>query len=120
VEATPWRWYPTPPCRCRFCSCRLETAYLTRFLPRKRVITRLGEIPWQRNILMLRTERAVNVLFKRIFLVLLVLLSLPIVLLVYNPSLLLGGLGLVLGGIAMTISPLVLFGSLLYLVTRLW
>jgi hypothetical protein len=62
----------------------------------------------------------VNVLLKRMFLGLLGLLSLPIVLPVYNPSLQLEGLGLILGGIAMTISPLVLFGSLLYLVTRLW
>ena len=61
-----------------------------------------------------------NVVLKRILLVLLVLLSLPIVLLVYNPSLQFEGLGLILGGIAMTISPLVLFGSLLYLITRLW
>ena len=61
-----------------------------------------------------------NVLLKRMLLVLLVLLSLPILLAVYNPSLQLGGVGLILGGIAMTISPLVLFGSLLYLVTRLW
>lgn len=61
-----------------------------------------------------------NVLLKRILLVLLVLLSLPIVLPVYNPSLQLGGLGFILGGIALTISPVVLFGSLLYLVTRLW
>ena len=61
-----------------------------------------------------------NVLLKRMLLVLLVLLSLPIVLPVYNPSLQLEGVGLILGGIAMTISPVVLFGSLLYLVTRLW
>lgn len=61
-----------------------------------------------------------NVLLKRILLVLLVLLSLPILLPVYNPSLQLEGLGFILGGIAMTLSPVVLFGSLLYLVTRLW
>ena len=61
-----------------------------------------------------------HVLLKRILLVLLALLSLPIVLPVYNPSLQLEGLGFILGGIAMTISPVVLFGSLLYLVTRLW
>jgi hypothetical protein len=65
-------------------------------------------------------EPAVNVLLKRILLVLLVLLSLPILLPVYNPSLQLEGLGFILGGIAMTISPVVLFGSLVYLVTRLW
>jgi len=62
----------------------------------------------------------VNVVLKRILLVLLVLLSLPILLPVYNPSLQLEGLGVILGGIAMTISPLLLFGSLLYVVTRLW
>ncbi len=61
-----------------------------------------------------------NILLKRMLLVLLVLLSLPIVLPVYNPSLRLEGLGFILGGIAMTISPLVLFGALRYLVTRLW
>ena len=61
-----------------------------------------------------------NVVRKRIILVLLVLLSLPIVLPVYNPSLQLEGLGFILGGIAMTLSPVVLFGSLLYLVTTLW
>ena len=61
-----------------------------------------------------------NVLLKRMLLVLLVLLSLPILLPVYNPSLRLEGLGFILGGIAMTLSPVVLFGSLLYLVTRLW
>ena len=61
-----------------------------------------------------------SVLLKRVLLVLLVLLSLPIVLPVYNPSLQLEGVGLILGGIAMTLSPVVLFGSLLYLVTRLW
>ncbi len=61
-----------------------------------------------------------DIVLKRILSVLLVLLSLPILLPVYNPSLQLEGLGFILGGIAMTISPLVLFGSLLYLVTRLW
>ena len=61
-----------------------------------------------------------NVLLKRMLLVLLVLLSLPIALPIYNPSLQLEGLGFLLGGIALTISPVVLFGSLLYLVTRLW
>ena len=65
-------------------------------------------------------EHAVNVVLKRMLLVLLVLLSLPIVLPVYNPSLRLEGWGFLLGGIAVTISPLVLFGSLFYLVTRLW
>ena len=53
-------------------------------------------------------------------LVLLVLLSVPILLPVYNPPLRLEGLGLILGAIAITISPVLLFGSLLYLVTRLW
>ena len=61
-----------------------------------------------------------NVLLKRMLLVLLVLLSLPIVLPVYNPALRLEGLGFILGGIGMTLSPVVLFGSLFYLVTRLW
>ena len=61
-----------------------------------------------------------NVLLKRMLLVLLVLLSLPILLPLYNPPLRLEGLGLILGGIAVTVSPVVLFGALLYLVTRLW
>jgi hypothetical protein len=59
-------------------------------------------------------------LTRRVLLVLLVLLSLPILLPVYNPSLRLEWLGLVLGTIAITISPILLFGSLLYLVSRLW
>jgi hypothetical protein len=62
----------------------------------------------------------VNVLLKRMLLVLLVLLSLPILLPLYNPPLRLESLGLLLGGIAVTVSPVVLFGALLYLVTRLW
>ena len=61
-----------------------------------------------------------NDLTRRILLVLLVLLSVPILLPVSNPPLRLEGLGLILGAIAITISPVLLFGSLLYLVTRLW
>ncbi len=57
---------------------------------------------------------------KKLLAVALVLLSLPILLFVYNPSMQLGGFGLLLGIIGMTVSPLVLFGSLLYLVKKLW
>ena len=59
-------------------------------------------------------------LVRRILLVLLVLLSLPILLPVYNPPLRLEAFGLILGAIAMTVSPLLLFGALLYLVARHW
>ncbi len=45
------------------------------------------------------------------------ILSLPILLHVYNPSMTLGPfLGFLLGYIGMTISPLILFGTLLYLI----
>jgi len=45
-------------------------------------------------------------------------LSLPILLHVYNPSMELGALGLLLGIIGMTISPIILFGILIYLIIR--
>ena len=50
----------------------------------------------------------------------LVLLSLPILLHVYQPAWQLGGLGLILGTIGMSISPLILFGSLLYMIGKEW
>ena len=57
---------------------------------------------------------------KRLGLLLLVLLSLPILLHVYNPSMQLGGLGMLLGVIGMTLSPLVLFVVLLMFVKEKW
>jgi hypothetical protein len=47
------------------------------------------------------------------------ILSLPILLHVYNPSMTLGPLfGFLLGYIGWTISPLILFGTLLYLIVN--
>ena len=57
---------------------------------------------------------------KNLSLILLVLLSLPILLHVYNPSMQLGGFGLLLGVIGMTLSPLILFGVLLKHVWSEW
>lgn len=57
---------------------------------------------------------------KHLLLVLAVLLSLPILLHVYNPSMQLGGFGLLLGVIGMTISPLILFGALFSLIKKHW
>ncbi len=48
------------------------------------------------------------------------ILSLPILLHVYNPSMQLGAFGLLLGFIGMTISPLILFGILVYLIINSW
>jgi len=57
---------------------------------------------------------------KKLTSLLLLLLSLPILLHVYNPSMQLGGLGLLLGVIGMTISPLILFGVMLKYVADAW
>lgn len=57
-----------------------------------------------------------SLLKSRTFLVIALLLSLPILLHVYNPSMRLGGIGLLLGFIGMTVSPLILFGILIYLI----
>lgn len=57
---------------------------------------------------------------KRLGLLLLVLLSLPALLHIYDPSLQLGGLGLLLGFLGMTLSPLILFGVLLKYVWEQW
>ena len=48
------------------------------------------------------------------------LLSLPILLHVYNPSMRLEWLGLLLGIVGMTVSPLILFGALAYFVYSEW
>ncbi|HUS96380.1 MAG TPA: hypothetical protein VMX97_06555 [Hyphomicrobiaceae bacterium] len=52
--------------------------------------------------------------------ILAVLLSLPALLFIYQPSMKLGGVGLLLGIIGMTISPLILFGALAYFVYNEW
>ena len=57
---------------------------------------------------------------KRLLLILLILLALPILLHVYNPSMRLGGFGIILGVIGMTISPIILFAALLFMVKKLW
>jgi len=49
-----------------------------------------------------------------------ILLSLPILLHVYQPSMRLEWFGLLLGIIGMTVSPAILFGSLGYLVYSQW
>jgi hypothetical protein len=59
-------------------------------------------------------------MLRRLGLVLLILLSLPILLIVYNPSMELGGLGLMLGAVGWVISPLLLFGVLLKFVSEKW
>ena len=50
----------------------------------------------------------------------LIILSLPILLHVYQPAWQLGGWGLILGTIGMTLSPLILFGALLYMLAKEW
>lgn len=57
---------------------------------------------------------------RRALLIAAVFFSLPILLFVYQPSMQLGGFGLFLGVIGMTISPLILFGALAYLVCQQW
>lgn len=52
--------------------------------------------------------------------IILFILSLPILLYVYNPSWRLGSFGLLLGVIGMTISPLILFGTLIYYLYESW
>ena len=57
---------------------------------------------------------------RKLLLIAAVLLSLPILLHVYQPSLRLEAFGLLLGVIGMTLSPLILFGALAYLVYSQW
>jgi hypothetical protein len=57
---------------------------------------------------------------KKVWLVLAVLLSLPALLHIYNPSMQLGAFGLLLGVIGLTISPVILFGALLKTVIKAW
>jgi hypothetical protein len=57
---------------------------------------------------------------RKIGLILLLLLSLPILLFVYQPALQLGVAAYVLGTIGRTLSPLILFGSLAYVIAKHW
>jgi len=57
---------------------------------------------------------------RKLGLVLLLLLSLPILLFVYQPALPLGFGAYVLGTIGRTLSPLILFGSLAYVIAKHW
>lgn len=53
---------------------------------------------------------------RKILVVILAILALPVFLFVYQPSWQLGGFGLLLGALGMTISPLILLGFLIYVV----
>lgn len=55
---------------------------------------------------------------KTITYILITLFSLPILLHVYNPSLKLEGLGLFLGFIGFYLSPILIFGTLIYLILK--
>ncbi len=57
---------------------------------------------------------------KKLALIILVLLCLPALLFIYNPSIQLGGFGLLLGVIGMTLSPVLLFGVLGVFVWERW
>lgn len=59
-----------------------------------------------------------NIHLSRRLVVGLFILTLPILLFVYNPSLRLGGFGLLLGVIGMTISPAILIGVFVYLIYK--
>ncbi|MGK0209160.1 MAG: hypothetical protein ACI83O_000427 [Patescibacteria group bacterium] len=59
-----------------------------------------------------------NITESRTALIFAFIFSLPILLFVFNPSLQLGGTGLLLGFIGTTISPLIIFGLLLYLIIK--
>ena len=57
---------------------------------------------------------------RKIVLILMALLSLPILLFVYQPSLQLGYWAFALGNIGRTLSPLILYGALLYVIVKEW
>jgi hypothetical protein len=57
---------------------------------------------------------------KRVVLVLLVLLSVPALLHIYQPPLRLGAALFALGWVGQTISPIILFGALAYVVIKEW
>lgn len=52
------------------------------------------------------------------FLIIAFILSLPVLLFIYQPSMQLGGFGLLLGMIGMTISPIIIFGILIGLIVE--
>ena len=57
---------------------------------------------------------------RKLIITVLVVLSLPIYLLIYNPSMQLGGLGLILGGIGTVISALTILALLVYIILQEW
>jgi hypothetical protein len=57
---------------------------------------------------------------KRVVLVLLVALSLPALLHIYQPPLRLGAALFALGWIGQTVSPIILFGALAYVLVKEW
>jgi hypothetical protein len=65
-------------------------------------------------------ETRQEIRMRKAVLVLLALLSLPILLFVYQPSLQLGFWAFVLGNIGRTLSPLILFGALAYVISKEW
>ena len=57
---------------------------------------------------------------RRVVLIAAVMLSLPLLLHVYQPSMRLEAFGLLLGVIGLTVSPLILFGALAWVVYQQW
>lgn len=57
---------------------------------------------------------------KRVSLIAVLLLSLPVLLFVYQPSIQLGAFGLLLGVLGKTLSPVVIFGAIGYLIFKEW
>ena len=57
---------------------------------------------------------------KKIWIVLVVLLTLPVYLFIFNPAWQLGGLGLLLGAIGTFISPILILYLLIYFVRGEW
>ena len=57
---------------------------------------------------------------KRPLIIAMVLLSLPVLMHIYQPAWQLGGFGLMLGAIGYTLSPLILFSALMYVVVLKW
>lgn len=57
---------------------------------------------------------------RKIIVLALAILALPVFLFVYQPSWQLGGFGLFLGGLGMTISPLIVLGALIYMIVSEW
>lgn len=55
---------------------------------------------------------------KKILLIIIFLLTLPMLLFVYQPSWELGGFGLLLGFIGMTLSPILAYGLLIYFIVK--